>query len=544
MQARVLVRIRPILFSILAVAASHNLFFVLLPVRLREVGVDPSLIGVAMSFFAAGGILAGLFGSRAVLRVGHVRAFSSMAATLAIVAIVHSYATNVWITAGLRLVAGFCFVTSFITLESWLNVLSDKSNRGRVFSIYQICFALGFGLAPLFLSVLGDYDPRFFALISALLCVALITMSMSLLPAPEVTARARPMSLRRLWSYSPSGVIACFCGGLISTASVSLVSLYAYDKGLLGIWLAVVLGSYQLGGLITQFPTGVLADRFDKRSVAVGLMLMGVLSNGLIIFDSLHALPTGVLVGLFILSGGSGAALFPLAVTQVFDHIELKEALSATSTLQVVMGVGGVIGPVVAGYFMGVFDTIALYYYLLAVHALVMAFLLVRKVLVRSERLQPKMPYQINTQPTSLGSSGLDPRIDYSLAEIDDPGLKLLLIALGQQPKDVSLLIQTALESDTLKPADVAMHMVLALPKHAEELMQSVVTLYPEQRLEIAHSLHDLFVLRKQRINARIAAGLVYGATPQEVEEVRALIADVLREVGADEDKRAVGEAG
>jgi uncharacterized membrane protein YeaQ/YmgE (transglycosylase-associated protein family) len=217
-------------------------------------------------------------------------------------------------------------------------------------------------------------------------------------------------------------------------------------------------------------------------------------------------------------------ALFPLAVTQVFDHIDLKDAMPATSTLQILLGIGGVIGPVVAGFLMSQFESIWLYYYLIGVHAAVIVFLLVRKLFIRTERLSASAPYQVTTQPTSLGSSKLDPRIDYSLAEIHEPALKLLLIALRQHPQDPAELIRTALESAALEPTDVATKMALTLPKQSGDLMRHLVELYPQQRLDITRSLHELFALHKERINSLLEEGLIAGASDSEAQAVRAII--------------------
>ncbi len=536
MQTSIFVRIRPILFAIFAVAVSHNLFFVMLPIQLKSGGFDSADIGLAMSMFAVGAILAGLFGSRAVLRAGHIRAFSSMAATLAIVSVTHSYSNDIWITGLLRMVAGFCFVTSFITLESWLNVLSDKRNRGKVFSTYQICFAIGFGSAPFLFSLSSEHDPRLFGLIGVFLCTSLIIMSMSRLPLPELPSRTSAMSLKKLWKYSPSGTLSCFCAGLINAASVSLISLYAYDHGISGIWLSLVLGSYQMGGLLTQFPAGWLADRFDKRLVAAGLMVMGVCSNLLIVAEHFYPFPIEVLVLLFLVSGGSGVALFPLAVTQVFDHIDLKEAMSATSTMQILLGCGGVLGPIIAGFLMTEHSSVWLYYYLIAVHAFVILFLLFRKLFIRTETLETVTSYQISLQGTSVGSSVIDPQVNYNVAEIGDPELKLLLVALGQQPKDPAILIRTALEDSSLKPSDVAIHLVLSLPKHSGELIKQLVELFPDERLAVTHSLHDLFVLRKERINLMLQEALISGAPEEEQAEIDAILQNISLELERSED--------
>lgn len=531
----VLFRVQPILFTIFGVSAYQSLFFLLLPLRLNEAGVDTYSIGIAMSLYFLGAVLAGLYGARSVARVGHIRAFSAMSAVLIMVSVTHSFSNNIWMTGLLRIFAGFCLITSFITLESWLNVLSDSSNRGRIFSIYQICVAIGGGSAPFVLNSFDLFDSRLFGVVSGFLCVSMVIMSMSKLPIPEISERTKAMSLKELWGYSPSGTMACFCAGLINAVSVSLIALYALDRGISGIALSLILSSFLLGGLLTQYPTGWLADRFDKRLVAAGLMGLGAFTNILIILDSFIPVPLTLLVIIFLISGGAAVALFPLAVTQVFDHIDLKDAIPATGILQIILGIGGIIGPIVAGYFMDVFSSIALYYYLVAVHLIVMIFLLARKIFIRRERLEPSAPFKVTTQPISLGNSSLDPRIDYQVSDLGDPELKLLMLALEQKPEQPEILIKAALESSRLKPIDIAMHMILALPKHSQHLMKILVSIYPEDRLDIAKSLKELFTLRKEKINRHIETGLCFEASDEEKQIIHEIINDVSETVREEE---------
>jgi len=512
-------RVSPILFSIIGVSMSHNLFFLVLPLQMKQAGLDSSQVGFAMGMFAVGSIAAGLFGAKLVNRVGHIRAFASMAATLSIVAIVHSFYDQFAVISALRVIAGFCFIGSFITLESWLNVVSDSSNRGKLFSVYQIFFALGFGSAPFLMNQTGESDIRLYGIISAILAIPLIIMSMSRMPQPELPGRSRAMALKKLWAYSPSGAFSCVIAGAISSASVSLIALYAYDRGFQGPILSIILGSYLLGGLLTQYPTGWFADRFDKRTVGAALMLVGIGSNAVIILDYYSNLPSSLVVLFFLLSGGAGAAIFPLAVTQVFDHLETKEALPATSTMQILLGVGGVLGPVIAGALMTAFTEVWLYFYVIVLHLVLMAFLLVRKLFIRTERLVPTQPYQVTTNPASV------PQLEEQVAaEIAEPALKLLIEALKQSPTHPQLLIKTALESANLRANEVALQMVLKLPKKSGELVRHFVTLYPDKRLEVAKALTDFFDLHKTRINYAIAEGLKTDASQQEIDEIDRLI--------------------
>lgn len=519
-----LYRVQPLLLTVFGISACQNLFFLLLPLQLKASGYETGSIGLAMSFYAFGAILAGLFGAKVIAYVGHIRTFSLMSGVMVTVAALHSFYDSIWLTGLLRAVAGFSLITNFITLESWLNVITDKSNRARTFSIYQICVGIGGISAPFALNSFDLSDPRLFGLVGVFLSISIIIMSVTMLPAPSISEKTNALPFKELWNHSPSGTMSCFCAGLITSVSVSLISLYATERELTGWAFSLVLSSVVLGGLLTQYPTGWFADRFDKRSVASALMAVGTIANSLIILDSQWRLPLPVLTLAFLISGGSAAALFPLAVTQVFDHIDPKDAVRATGTLQITLGLGGFLGPVLAGNLMDLFGTISLFYYIGAVHLFVMIFLMVRKLYVRQERLEPTFPYQVTTEPTTMCRTGLDPRVEYSVADVADSNIKLLLVALAQNPPDPTILIKTALDSARLEPIDIAVHLVLALPKHSDELIGILVSLYPEKRMDIARSLHELILLRKRRINSLVKDGLCLGASEQQQEVIHDMI--------------------
>ena len=177
------------------------------------------------------------------------------------------------------------------------------------------------------------------------------------------------------------------------------------------------------------------------------------------------------------------------------------------------------------------FSSIWLYYFLISIHAFMVIFLLVRKIFVRTETLQEAGPYQISMQPAGAGE--LDPRMNTNIADIADPELKLLLVALAQQPKDPAILIKTVLEGSSLKASDLAINLVLALPKHSGDLIKLLVEQNPDQRLSITYSLHDLFILRKERINSMIQQALLEGANAQESVEINEMISHATQEVNS-----------
>ncbi|MEC8011610.1 MAG: MFS transporter [Pseudomonadota bacterium] len=534
-----LYRVQPLLLTVFGIAATQYLFFLLLPLQLKAAGHKTDAIGLVMSFYAFGAIVAGVFGAKVIAKVGHIRSFSLMSAIVVTLSAMHSFYDNLILTGVLRAVAGFTLITNFITLESWLNAITDKSNRGKIFSIYQICVSIGGMSAPFFLNSFDLTDPRLFAMVGVFLSISIIIMSLTRLPMPTISDKTDPMSIKDMWKASQSGTVACFAAGLITSVAVTLITIYTKDRDLTGLPLSLVLSSLVIGGLIAQYPVGWFADRFDKRTVTSAIMIIGTISNLLIIYDHFHPFPLFTLAMIFLVAGGSAAAIFPLSVTQVFDNIDPSDAVRATSTLQITVGTAAFLSPILCGILMEHYGSITLFYYTAMIHVLLMVFLMGRRIFAKDAAQESTVPYQVTTDQITLCRTGLDPRVEYRISDVGDPTIKLLLEALAQEPHDPTILMKSALDGSHLHPTDIAVHLVLALPKHSDALIGILVSLYPELRMEITQSLYEIIILRKHRINALVQEGLCEGATQEEREQVHDMIQDALRQVEEEEQAAA-----
>ena len=91
------------------------------------------LIGTGWSVgFVAGSIMVPMI----VRKVGHIRAYSVMAAIGTVTILLNLLWINDigWIV--LRALSGFCFAGAAMIVESWLNEVADNKSRGTIFSIY------------------------------------------------------------------------------------------------------------------------------------------------------------------------------------------------------------------------------------------------------------------------------------------------------------------------------------------------------------------------------------------------------------------------
>ena len=90
-----------------------------------------------------------------VQRVGHIRAFSIMAAIGTVTILLNLLWINDvgWIV--LRAFSGFCFAGAAMIVESWLNEVADNRSRGTIFSIYVTINMAASTIGQLAMSVTG-----------------------------------------------------------------------------------------------------------------------------------------------------------------------------------------------------------------------------------------------------------------------------------------------------------------------------------------------------------------------------------------------------
>ncbi|MGE3305520.1 MAG: MFS transporter, partial [Rhizobiaceae bacterium] len=110
----------------------------LIALRGAQEGFSPSMIGFMGTAYFAGFLLGCLVVTPMLKAVGHIRAFSALAAiasagTLCLILVVDPV---MW--TAVRLTSGFCFAGLFTIMESWLNSGVPNRHRAQVLAVYRV----------------------------------------------------------------------------------------------------------------------------------------------------------------------------------------------------------------------------------------------------------------------------------------------------------------------------------------------------------------------------------------------------------------------
>ena len=340
-------------------------------------GLQSSLIGIrgAIEDFSTGSLaiitsayFAGfLFGSRLapemIRRVGHVRVFAALGSFISAIIILYPTLTEEWAWILLRVAFGFCFSGVYVTAESWLNNSATNETRGKALSLYMIVQMVGIVSSQALLNVGDPGGFILFVIPSVLVSLAFAPILLSVTPTPAFET-TKGMSLKELYTVSPTGIVGIFLVGMVFGALFGMASVYGTAAGMTVAEISIFVAAIFLGGMFLQYPIGWMSDRIDRRvlvfAAAVGGVIAGLL--GWAFGTNFEVL----LISAFIM-GGVSNPLYALLIAYTNDYLEAEDMAAASGGLLFVNGTGAISGPILVGWFMSTLGPVGFWAYLVLV---------------------------------------------------------------------------------------------------------------------------------------------------------------------------------
>jgi MFS family permease len=366
------------------------------------------LIGTGWSVgFVAGSISVPML----VQRVGHIRAFSIMAAIGTLTILLNLLLINdvAWIL--LRALSGFCFAGAAMIVESWLNEVTDNRNRGTIFSVYVTINMAASTIGQLAMSVTGvtSYIPFVVGAI-AFICAVLPT-ALTSTPQPRPISSAK-LDVKLLYRTSPLAVIASFSCGIANGCFGTLAPVYGYGQGMDAAGIAYLFAVTAVLGAIAQIPFGRLSDAIDRRLVMIMLSGIATLAGFLaVMINPADGIWMYVLFGLY---GFSAFPLYAIAVAHANDFAQEGEFARVAGGMLLILGVGLAIGPIIGSLAMGALAPVALFVVTATFHGAlaVTAFLRMKVRPVRDASGRVRFRVMNVEKGVTPGSVALDPRAE------------------------------------------------------------------------------------------------------------------------------------
>jgi len=394
----------------------------LLSVRGAEEGFSLLALGLIGTGWSVGFVAGSITVPLLVQRVGHIRAFSIMAAIGTVTILLNLlWVQDIgWIT--LRAFSGFCFAGAAMIVESWLNEVADNRSRGTIFSVYVTINMAASTVGQLAMSVTGTHGYVPFVIGAIAFICAIVPSAMTSTPQPRPLKSAK-LDVRLLYKTSPLAVIASFACGMANGSFGTLAPVYGYQTGLDAAGIALLFAVTAILGAVAQIPAGRISDKIDRRLVMVFLSGAAAVIGLLMVLASSVGLMAGGSILTFIFFAMYGFAanpLYAIAVAHANDFAKDGEFARVAGGMLLILGTGLAIGPIIASWVMehvapvGLFIVTATFHGALAVTAFVR--MKVRPVRDATGRVRFRA---MNAEKgVSPGTVELDPRAEESQEDL------------------------------------------------------------------------------------------------------------------------------
>lgn len=373
------------LLGLFIIALGNGFLSSLATLRLGSAGESATMIGIVSSAYFIGLTLGAIFNDRLILRIGHIRAYTSFASLIAATILLQGlfYDTTWWFA--LRLINGWAAVGVFLVIESWLLLAGDPKIRGRLLALYMIAF---YGAGVLAQATLGEVTGWGE---TAPFMVAGMLATLSVLPIvilPRVSPlldQVEPLKPRQLLGIAPTGLVGCFGSGVAIAGIYALLPLYlqriGLDVGEIGNMMAWVI----LGAMLLQYPVGRWSDRKDRQTVLVALAAMCTLLSVVIV---LLPADSQLLPAMLFLLGGGVFALYPVAVSSAADRAPADALVPMIQGLLLINSLGSSMAPLAISPVMNAYGETGLFWAFAVINLAMVGFFLWR----RGKRPAPEHP--------------------------------------------------------------------------------------------------------------------------------------------------------
>ncbi|MBT5434523.1 MAG: MFS transporter [Rhodospirillaceae bacterium] len=342
------------LFAVItAMGVTSALYALTLPLfstRLDAMGESETVIGINAAAQAIALLAIAPFFVGFLQRLGPaVLMLWMLAATLVFILLCPLY-ENAWYWLVLRLLLGASTGVMWIAGEAWINQAVDDKSRGRVLSLYGIAGAVGtmVGFALMYLIQyleMADWTP--FVIIAAMVAACMVAIVPAVPVAPPFTGtQSQPMI--GLFFVAPTPFLINLLVAVSFGSLASFMSVYGTDIGipLDDTFLLLILLS--AGGLML-YPIGWLADRMDRRKLALIIMLILIVLfaiMGMALRDPVLRWPYAVCLGIGIMG------LYTLGLSLLGARFRNADLGAATTVFQIMWNSGVVVGPFAIGFAM------------------------------------------------------------------------------------------------------------------------------------------------------------------------------------------------
>lgn len=313
------------------------------PLIMDARGVPAWLIGLNTAAGALGVLLAGPVLPRIISAFGARRV--ALVSILVIIASLTAMALlpPPWWWFGFRFFLGAAIGALFTVSESWVLTVATDQNRGRLMGIYTSMLSVTFAAGPIILPFTGieGYLPW----VICIVFVAAGLIPLTLVNIREASEDGGHGSITGVLARAPL-LFACIGAATVfDSVIISFFTIFAQRNGLPLATASSVLAVGIISGVACFYPLGLLADRWNKNGVVLACACTAIAAS--LLLAPFIASPLIWPIAILIFNGAFGVYVVALAI--IGDVFKGKDMIAASAAVAAMWGIGGIVGPPIAG---------------------------------------------------------------------------------------------------------------------------------------------------------------------------------------------------
>lgn len=355
----------------------------LLPLLMERQAIPAWIIGLNAAMGPIGILLAGPLLPRIIGRFG-----SKTMAYVAIIVLMASLAAfkllpHLWAWFAIRFVFGIMVGMLFTISEAWVLTFAGEKSRGPIMGFYTSILAITFAVGPLVLPFTGIDGWMPWAIGIAFVMLSALPLLLVNVDQIDFTPKG-PGTFFRFVQNAPLLLLAVLAVTLFDNVFISFFTIFGMRSGLPMATGSLILGTAIICNVLVFTPLGMLADRWSRT----GVMMITAALTVLLSLSLPFVVSNWGIWPVTILLSASSFGPYIISLATMGDSFRGADLVAGSAAFSAMWGVGGLIGPPIAGAAIDAFGINAMPVTVAAFHgALLVLLILSRGKLVREAAL-------------------------------------------------------------------------------------------------------------------------------------------------------------
>ena len=318
--------------------------FQLMPLLMEMQHIPAWIIGLNTAMGPIGILLAGPFLPRIIGRVGPKRMAYFAVAFIMSALIMFKSLPSLYVWFPLRFFFGMATGALFTISEAWILTFAGVGSRGRIMGIYTSVMAISFSFGPFALPFTGTTG--WLPWLIGITCLGLSILPLTLVNvSDEIFHDKEGGNFSRVVRRAPLLLFAVCTATIFDSVFISFFSIFGLRSGLSLQTASWLLGAGIVGNTLFQFLIGTLSDRWSR----VGVVACSAAITVFMCISLIFVVHSWLVWPTVIVLATSAFAVYVIALAIMGDTFKGADLIAASAAFSAMWGMGGLIGPPIAG---------------------------------------------------------------------------------------------------------------------------------------------------------------------------------------------------